>query len=108
MLNFIIILFCISIYNILSVFITANGKKVCVVINRIVVRIGVYMCFFKKEEKCAFSGKKNQNKLLIHHNLRRLIETHITITNESFGVIREHFIIVAVLYMFNAFFRQPI
>ena len=66
------------------------------------------MCFFKKEEKCAFSGKKNQKKLLIHHNLRRLIETHITITNESFGVIREHFIIVAVFYMFNAFFRQPI
>jgi len=39
-------------------------KKVCVVINRIVVRIGVYMCFFKKEEKCAFSGKKTKKTII--------------------------------------------
>ena len=65
------------------------------------------VCVFFLKYNCAFSEEENQ-KLLIHHNLRRLIKTHITITNESFGVIREHFIIVAIFYMFNAFFRQPI
>ena len=46
--------------------------------------------------------------LLIHHNLWRLVKTHITITNKSFGVIWKHFVISAIVDEFYTIFSQPI